>query len=229
MRAPAPVDIPWTEVEVPRPKPPMPMIGEWMTPWIGASFLVSVLTVTFVVGGQDLPVLERVLLAISVCATLTAAVLVGLRSSRAREASVREERARPAAEALDEPVPHLGTAAYVEGMQRWTTTMLELLEHAQGCVPQGSSLTADLDLAVDDTRELQRLLQASSEGDLDIHDAATIHAVCTLWETNQPRFEELAASADPGWHRRWRARSVADRRLRHGGMVSVPVAMPYRT
>jgi hypothetical protein len=107
--------------------------------------------------------------------------------------------------------------------------VLELLDHARGCLPEGSDLGPDLDAAIADTRELQGLLSASAEGELDIHDAATIHAVCTLWETSQPRIEELAARADPAWHRRWRARAVADRRLRHGGMASVPVAMPYRT
>ena len=132
-------------------------------------------------------------------------------------------------EALDNPVPHLGTAAYVEGMQRWSTTVLELLEHARGCAPEASKLATELEAAVEDTRELQQLLAASVDGELDINDAATIHAVCTLWETNQPRFENLAASSDPAWHRRWRARAVADRRLRHGGMVSVPVALPYRS
>jgi hypothetical protein len=207
----------------------MPNIGEWMTPWIASAFLVAVLSVTYVVGGRQLPVLEQTLLAISLCATLTAASLVILRSSRAQKEAAREERARPPAEALDGGVVRLGTLAYAQAMERWTGTVLELLEHAQGCAEEGSPEAAELATAVTDTRELRELLESSTTDDLDINAAATVHALCSLWETNEPRIEELAASCDPAWHRRWSARSVADRRLRHGGTVSAPLVIPYRT
>ena len=109
----------------------MPIVGEWMTPWIAAAFLVAVLTITYVVGGNLLPVFEQSLLAISICATLTAAALVVVRSSRTRAESLREERARPAAEALDGAGVQLGGTAYVQGMRNWTAAVLELLEHAR--------------------------------------------------------------------------------------------------
>jgi hypothetical protein len=219
----------WVEVDLPRPKPAMPHVGEWMTPWVAASLLVSVLTVAFVVGGRELPFHDAVLLTISIAATLTAGVLVTIRAGRAREASVLEERARPPAEALEGAVREVGTAAYVEGMASWTARVLELLEHARGCATDGTTRAADLAAAIDETRDLCHLLEASVGGDLDINAAAEIHAVCTLWETNQRRIEQLAASCDPPWHRRWSARAVADRRLRHGGRTTAPLAIPYRS
>jgi hypothetical protein len=227
--SPLTTDTDWTSLDLPKARPAMPVVGEWMTPWVASSFLVAVITATYVVGGNQLPLVERTLLAISLCATLTAATLVVIRSSRSKEESTREERARPAAEALDSGVAGLDFAAYVDGMRQWTASVLELLEHARGCAAEGSRLATELDAGLSDTSDLQQLLNASAPNQLNIHDAATIRSVCTLWETNQDRIEQLAASSDPGWHRRWRARSVADRRLRHGAMVSAPMVIPYRT
>jgi hypothetical protein len=208
----------------------MPLVGEWMTPWIATAFLVAVLTVTYVVGGNRLPLLEQTLLAIGLCATLTAAVLVVLRSNRMKAVSVREERARPATESLDGAVGGpVGDNAYVQGMERWTATVVELLEHAHGCAEEGSQLAVELEAALSDTGDLCELLAASLSDRLSLHDAATIHALCTLWEANQDRIEELAASTDPRWYRRWRARAVADRQLRHGGALTTPMEIPYRS
>ena len=136
---------------------------------------------------------------------------------------------RPAAEAPDTGVARLDLAAYLDGMQQWTAAVLELLEHARGCAAEGSRLASELDAALSDTTELQHLLTASTPNELSIHDAATIRSVGTLWETNQARIEQLAASSDPGWHRRWRARSVADRRLRHGATAATPLVIPDQT
>ncbi len=218
----------WADLELPRAKPAMPHVGEWMTPWIVATFLVAVLTVTYVVGGRQLPILEQTLLAIGLCSTLTAASLVVIRSNRAKETSEREERARPPAEAMDGSAVRLGTFAYAQAMERWTAAVLELLEHAQGCA-EDSAVATELAAAVSDTRELRHLLETSGTDELDINGAATVHALCSLWETNQPRLEDLAASCDPAWHRRWSAAAVADRRLRHGGTVTAPLVIPYRT
>jgi len=206
----------------------MPVVGEWMTPWIAAAFLVAILTVTYVARGNQLAVLDQMLLVVGLCATLTAAGLVVLRSNRGKEASRREERARPASETLDGGGGEAGDGAYVQGMQRWTASVLELLEHARGCAHDGSPIAAELEAAVIETRELAELLSASSDA-LTIHDAATIHAVCTLWEANLDRLEQVAAPMDPLWYRRWRARAVADRRLRHGGALRAPMVIPYRS
>ena len=121
------------------------------------------------------------------------------------------------------------TVAYVAGMERWTAAMLELVEHALACTDDGSAPATELAAAASDTRDLRELLDAGDAGELSINDLAVIHALCTLWETNQPRLEALAAATDPTWHRRWSARVVADRRLRQGGTVSAPLAVPYRT
>jgi hypothetical protein len=216
----------WTNLDLPRPKGAMPLVNEWMTPWIGAAFLVAIITVTYVARGNQLPMLEQTLLAVGLCATLTAAGLVVLRCNRKREVSLREERARPAIETLDgADGGRGGNGAYVEGMQRWTVTTLELLEHARGCAPDGSPVATDLEAALVDTRELSELLFASGSDALSIHETATIHAVCTLWEANLDRVEQLAESLDPLWYRCWRARAVADRRLRHGDAVCPPMAI----
>ena len=175
----------------------MPIVGEWMTPWIAAAFLVVVLTVTYVVGG-DLPLLERVLLAISLCATLTAAVLVAIRSNRAQEVSVREERARPAAEALDDPVAPprarpptsrawsagprpCSSCSSTRGVRR-----RKRRSSRQSSRPRSSTPTS-----------CSSCSSPRVDGELDIHDAATIHAVCTLWETNQARFEDAGGGERP--------------------------------
>lgn len=90
-----------------------------------------------------------------------------------------------------------------------------------------SSLLTDLESAAADGRELLELLAETAPGALSIHDRAKIHSLCTLWDTDVARIEQLASSLDPGWHRRWSARSVADRRLRHQP-TSVPVQdLPY--
>src|SRR5687767_2351951 len=146
----APTAAAWADIDVPRPKPAMPVVGEWMTPWIAASFLVSACAVAFVVGGREIPTFEKTLLGISLCATLTAATLVRFRAIRTQHMRAREERARPPVEALD-GTPSI-SSAYVDGMQRWTTAVLELLEHANGCATQGSELAAVLGAALADTR-----------------------------------------------------------------------------
>jgi hypothetical protein len=217
----------WTDLDLPTAKPAMPFAREWMTPWIAAAFLVAV--VSYVVGGRHLPMLEQTLLAIGLCATLTGATLVVVRSRRAHEAHVREERDRPPVEALAGGTVRLGTAAYTHAMRRWAGGITELLEHALGCVEEGSDLAGELRAALSDTRDLVELLDASTVDELDINAAAAIHSVCTLWEANQATIEQLAASADPAWHRLWSARVIADRRLRHGGTVPAPLAIPYRS
>jgi hypothetical protein len=113
-------------------------------------------------------------------------------------------------------------------MERWTSAVLELLDHAIDAAGAESPLRDELVAAAADTLELHDLLSASTAGSMTINDNAMIHAVCTLWETNQARIEAIAADADPEWHRRWRARSVAERRLRHGTVSSDPIDLPYR-
>lgn len=206
----------------------MPLIGEPVTPWLLASLILATSNLVVVLSGNQLPVQEQTLLLVGLCATIAAAGLVAARSSQTLEASDREERARPAADQLEPGVWASGSLSHVQGMERWSTAVLELLDHAIDAVDAGSPLHGEIVAAAADTLELHDLLSASTAGSLTINDNAMIHAVCTLWETNQPRVESLAARADPRWHRRWRARSVAERRLRHGTVSADPIDLPYR-
>jgi hypothetical protein len=208
------------ELGIPRPKAPMPLVGESLTPWLVASILVSLVTGGLIVTGQRLPVLF---------ATVTAGALVVIRTDRDLAGSDREERERPATEALTMADAPLGAAAYVAGMQSWTEAMLELIEHAIACSDDASASASELHTAAADTKDLRALLADGNEKDLTINELAVIHALCSLWEANQPWVEELAAATDDDWHERWAARHVADRRLCHGGVVREPLALPYRS
>lgn len=207
----------------------MQLSAEPMAPWLLAAFLLAALNLVVIVIGHDLEPIEHALLLVGLCGTVVAAGLVATRSHRHISDSDREERARPASEELTDSVVALGSTRYAEGMARWTGAVLELIDHALDAAGEDSDAHDDLAAAAADTRELNELLATSAGDELRINDAAMIHAVCTLWEANQPRIEELAAAVDPVWHRRWRARSVADRRLRHGGAGSRPLVLPYRS
>lgn len=207
----------------------MPLVGESLTPWLAAAFLIGLVTVSLIVGGRPLPAFEQTMLFTGLFATITAGALVVVRTNQDLADSDREERERPPSEALttlDRPV---GTAAYVAGMHCWTEAMLELIEHAIACSDEGSASVAELTTAAADTTDLRALLADGNDDTLTINELAVIHALCTLWEANQPWVEELAAAADDDWHERWAARHVADRRLRHGVATPEPLLLPYRT
>lgn len=208
----------------------MPLIGEHMAPWLVAAFLLAVLNLVVLFSDIDPTTPEQVALVLGLCTTLAVAGLVAARSNRELAASEREERARPSRDQLVEGGYDASSPAYVDGMERWTAAMLELIDHAAGATDSGSmdDRRAQLSAAADDTRELRELLQASADGPLSINDTATLHALCSLWETNQVHIEELAAGVDPGWHRRWRARTIVQRRLRHGRRPHRPPVLPYR-
>jgi hypothetical protein len=57
---------------------------------------------------------------------------------------------------------------------------------------------------------------------------ATLRSICSMWESEQARIEQLAAGVDTDWHRRWRARSVVERLLRRGVRQPEATALPYR-
>jgi len=221
-QAPAPLDIP-------RPKAAMPVVGESVAPWLGGAMLLAALAVGFVLTGQHLPLFETTILFVGMFATLVAGALVLARTERDLADADREERQRPASEALATPDVSNGTAAFVSGMRQWTEAMLELIEHALACTDGASATGSELRAAKADTADLRALLTDGDEEELTINDLAMIHALCTLWETNQPWVEELAAAADDEWHERWAARHVADRRLRHGVATHEPLALPYRS
>lgn len=206
----------------------MPLIGEPVGPWILASVILAAVNLVIALSGNRLPAPDQTILLVGLCAAMAAGGLVAARSSRRLEISDREERARPSADQLEPGVWRTGALSYVEGMERWTAAVLQLLDHAIDAAGDEAPVRDDLVAAAADTLELYDLLGASTGGPLTLNENAMMHAVCGLWETNQPRIEALAAGVDPAWHRRWRARSVAERRLRHGTVSSDPIVLPYR-
>ena len=211
----------------------MPTTVERMLPWLGAAVLAAGCTLAAVVMGFPLAGLEGAALLIALAGTLTAAGLVATRSTREVAAVDRDERARPAEEQLvdqgdDGRVDHPGPPAYLSGMVRWTTALLELLDRAAELATDPDR-ARELDEAAEDCRALHDLLRASEGRVLSLNESAMLRSVVSLWETDQDRLETLAAQVDPRWHRRWRARTVIERRLRHGRPRSGELVLPYRS
>lgn len=211
------------------PAAPMPLPAERLTPWLVGAAIVAAANLLVVLGGHGALSVEQAVLLVALSATLAAGGLVAARNTRALEARDREHRARPAFDELALEGSQPDAASYVEGMRGWTRAMLELIEHAQTQVDPDGPRAEQLAAAAEDTQALCELLEVSARGPLGINDTATLHSVCSLWEANQPHVEGLAATADPAWHRRWRARSVVASRLRHGPDTDHSVLLPYRS
>lgn len=207
----------------------LPLMAEAMSPWLGAAFGLGVVNLMLLVSGHPPPVVEQSLLLGAMCSTLAAGGLVSARSTQELDEVIRDERARPASEELIGPSGDGRSASYVRGMETWTTAMLELIEHALSVVDPRSPAHAGLTAAAVETADLRDLLRAESAEELTINDQAKLHALGSLWETSHLRVEHLAAEADPRFHRRWRARSVVARRLRHGHDLPGELVLPYRT
>jgi Ca2+/Na+ antiporter len=203
--------------------------GEHLLPWLGASMIVALATVGTIAFKGDITPIQTATLLVSLCATLTVAGLVAARAHEEVDATEREERARPARDQLQESADDpTSTRSYLQGMERWTIALLELIDHA-AAVTSDNLLRDELTSASLDTDALRGLLQSSTARELNLNEAATLHSVCALWETNQDRIEQLAADIDPPWHRRWRARTLVERLLRHGPPQSNELVLPYRS
>lgn len=192
----------------------MPLVVEHPGPWFGAAALLAVSTVAVEVADVPLPFLEHAILLLGTCASFAAWGLVSARSNRAVLATLGAERSRPAADELDRPSTAVGSTSYLEGMAAWTAAVLDLVEHALPLTPPGTAAHEAMVAAAEETSDLADLLAA--DGPFSLHDRATFHALGTIWEAGQHRVEVLAAGLDPHWHRRWRARTVVERQLRHG-------------
>lgn len=217
------------------PAAALPPTEEKLTPWLGAAAIVSLVTLGAVTLGDSQPIsVATATLFITLCATLAVVGLVAARSKAGTEASEREERARPAREQLvdidaeaEADIEQVGSRTYLEGMARWTVALRELIDHAAETTTD-DDLRTELTSASEDTNALCSLLRTSTEHELGLNEAATLHSICTMWETDQDRLEQLAADVDPEWHRRWRARSVVERLLRHGPRQRGELVLPYR-
>jgi hypothetical protein len=217
----------------------MPVAGESLVPWLAALTSGVALVLVGLLNGAQWSMTEWVALALGLGGLCAATTLVAMRSRAELAEAERDERSRPALEELlagsadptaeewDHPVP--GQPAYVVMMLRWSTACLELLRHAAAAANDAGTpeIQDELVAGRDDTEALRNLLLASAESAMSVNETASMHAVCTLWETNLPRLEEMAAEIDPRWYRRWRARTVAERRLRHGARLTGPMALPY--
>jgi hypothetical protein len=209
----------------------LPASAERLAPWLGGAIVAAIATIAALeLGRGRITALETSLLLVGLGSTIAVAGLVAARASSLREATEREERARPALDQLvDQTQPAVGSAArtYVEGMEHWVIAVLELLAHASQAADDGE-VRSELDSASEDTGALRSLLHDAGARQLGLNEGATLHSVCALWETSQDRIEQLAASVDPAWHRRWRARSVIERLLRHGPPQPAALVLPYR-
>lgn len=205
----------------------LPLTAEDLIPWLSAAFVMASLNLVAAVWGVQLTLEGWAVLLIGLVATIVAAGLVAARERQEQERAAAEERARPSGDVLGMGAHDGSGPGYVTGMSRWSAAMLELIEHAAEAAPPGH-VQDSLLAASEDTRALCDLLHASEGHDIGLNDAAMLHAVCSLWETDQERVERLAAEVDPHWHRRWRARSITARRLRHGQVDADRLVLPYR-
>lgn len=194
----------------------MLLIPERVLPWLIASIGIAGATLLVVLSDHQAPTAALAALLLGLCATMTAAGLVAARSQARLAPVVRDQRSRPAHEELVEPSGPEASSGYLEGMADWAEAVQELIQHARSSVDSSHPSAGDLSTAADDTDALLGLLRVAVTEPVTLSERATLHAVCGLWDAHQPTVERLAAEVDPSWHRRWRARSVVESRLRHG-------------
>jgi hypothetical protein len=199
-----------------------------LVPWLVGAIVVGCVQVAVALSGAQPSLTQRAAMILGLCGSLAVATVVAARSSREEAVGDLMERGRPAPHEFS-GVEDTSPAAYVEGMERWAEAMLELTEHAAATAAATESDVADqLASACEDTRELRDLLHANVDSSLKVSGMATLRSICSTWESDQTRIEKLAANLDSEWHRRWRARSVADRLLRRGFREPEATVLPYR-
>lgn len=202
--------------------------------WLAAALVAAICNLVAVSVDATITQNDQAALVIILAGTLAAAGLMAARSTTQQILSDRDERARPTADelaVLADPAPaayrvHGHGHAYVLGMQRWTTALLELLDHAsaEATNPDRAQELAD---AAEDTRAMHDLLLSKDPDQLSLRESAMLHAIATLWETGQERLELIAADVDKQWYRRWHARTVIERNLRHGAPRPPALVLPY--
>jgi hypothetical protein len=219
-----------TDDRLPAPASSLPVVREPVAPWLAGAVVLGLLSLVLALRGTDLRAAEAIVVLVGLVGTIAAGALVVRRSRRELDAALREERARPSADELYAPTV-TEALTYPEGMERWTESMLELIEHAVDVLGTDAPERAVLASAAEDTRDLRDLLGASIRGARSANDQARLHAIASLWDSGQPRIEQMAGAADPDWYRRWRSRRVADRRLRHGvnAVEQRALDLPYRS
>lgn len=211
---------------------------EPLLPWVAASLLVVAAYAVGVLFGLAHTQEQRVLLTIALASIITATALVMHRSREFVEDEERSQRARPASEELDPwtsertlvtSVLDTNLPPYAAGMLAYSDAVIELLEHTVGVALIQGIDTTELASARDDAAALHDLLDTMAMEPVQLHKAAKVHTICSLWEANQERIEQAAADLDPDFHRRWRARHIATLRLRHGARpLRTDTTLPYQ-
>jgi hypothetical protein len=211
---------------------------EALTPWVAASLLAMAAYIVGVLVGATKSGTHLVVLTVALCSVVTATELVMYRSRRLVQDAERVQRARPAAEELDAWASHrtlvrldadTSLPPYAAGMLRYSEAVVELLEHAVSVALREGIDVSELVTGRDDAGALHNLLTTMSTEPVLLHKAAKVHTICSLWEASQDRLERAAAEIDPDFHRRWRARNISVRRLRHGDRPRrSETILPYR-
>jgi len=206
--------------------------AEPIVPWLAAAVVVGLCylaTITiWSTGTQD----AQAALVVVLAGTLAASGLLAARATREVLLSDLDEWARPVPDELslidegelltrpsDEP-------SYLVGMQHWTSALLELLNHA-AAETTDSDLARQLSDAAADTQAMHELLASKDPGELSLGESAMLHTIATIWEAGQLQHELVAAEIDQRWYRRWYARTIVERRLRHGVPRTRSTALPY--
>lgn len=206
--------------------------AERILPWLSAAVFAATCYMAGLTWGLPMSVNQGAALLTVLAGTLASAGLLAARSARAQDATQLEERARPASDELagmtnGDPFAETGAPVYLKGMEQWATALLDLFDYAGGA-SEDPAVVAALTDAAEDTRALRDLLADGASHHLSLNEAAMLHSVAMMWETDQERLEQLAASVDPAWHRRWQARSIVDRQFRHGRAHADHLVLPYR-
>lgn len=181
---------------------------------------------------------QRMMLTITLVSIITATGLVMHRSREVVEDEERSHLARPASEELSSwasertlvtSVSDTNLPPYAAGMLAYSGAVVELLEHTVGVALIQGIETTELASARDDAAALHDLLTTMACEPVQLHKAAKVHTICSLWEADQDRIESAAAQLDPDFHRRWRARNIATLRLRHGERPArTDTSLPYQ-
>jgi hypothetical protein len=205
----------------------LPRNSERLVPWLAGAAFIACLQVLVAFAGAQPSLAQRVGMILSLCGSLAVAAVVAARSSREARVVDHQEQGRPGLHEVSGPEDN-GPSAYIDGMLRWAEAMLELTEHA-AATPEAieAELAGQLASACEDTRALRDLLRANVDTSLKVSAMATLRSICSMWESDQARIEQLAAGTDPEWHRRWHARSIVERLLRRGSRQLETTALPY--
>lgn len=219
--------------------------SESTVPWIAATIVIGAsAALGWTTRGADF-LAYRVLPTVAFGAVLFSTIIVtGRQRARRNEAvaltSDRLQTDELAGASLPgdllAPVPDDGpeptVAPYLTGMAAYTGAAAELLDHAIAAAPAGEPVDPALLALRDDTRDLHELLVALCDDPPSLEESARIHTLGALWESGFREHERRAASVDLDYFERWRARTVAIRRVRHGVTAAATAAasadLPYR-